>query len=167
MYGLDKTKEAADKIQAISEGNPIDNQLGTNIIHEPIEAGLEEYNKGAEFGIPHQSHYVLEGIFDNKKPKTGSFRPNVDEDEPPSFVKEDVRAERQKQSEAGDQEDTKMDILNAYANKLGIEPIAYRRLLFVKVKNPEKLEAYKKEEKLEYIQNNEILTPKEIFEKMK
>lgn len=168
MYGLDKTKELADKIQEISEGCKVDNQLGTNTVPEPVEVGLEEYNKGAEFGIPHQSHFVMEGVFfGKKKPKTGTYRQNLNEDEPPAFIRDEVQAERQKQAEAGSLEDAKLAAFTKYAKSLGMDTIEYGRLLKIKQHRPEELEKYKEENKIKHIGNEEILSVEEILRKIK
>jgi len=64
MYGLYKTKEIADKIQEVSEGQELDPGLGANNMPMPTKEGLNDFNKGTEFGIPHQNHYILEALED-------------------------------------------------------------------------------------------------------
>lgn len=165
MYRLDKVKEAAQKIQEISEGSVIDPGLKTNNIPDPINDGIREFNKGAEFGFPHQSHHIVES--EDKPHKSGSYRPETTDDdvEKPAFIKKEVEEGREKRAQEGEKLDAMEKATIAQANKLGIEPIEYRRLAFIKYRKPEKLEKYKVARKLQYIEDADILSPHELLRK--
>jgi len=189
MFRLDKTKKLADEVQALTEGQEVDSQLGTNNIATPTDDGIEDFNKGAEFGYPHQNHYIVESRvgdylkdkFGKKKPagkttvihnsdgsQSGSFIPNPPEDidEPNPFIRPEVTKER---AETANKEDMRAKLERAvtyYAiDKLNIDMIEYGNLMHVKKYNPEKLKKVKEKKSLAYISDDEILNAREIWEK--
>lgn len=188
MFGLDKTKELADKVQASYEGQKIDNQLGTNNVAAPVDTGIEDFNKGTEFGIPHQNHYITEGIIDNikkkfgkkkekeekpvkKEYKTGTFRvPVADEDleEPRSFIKPEADKARKERYNEERMKEAAYHGKFMQAKELGIDPVDYERLLHYKKNDPENFDNYTNTNQRVYgINKDDILDVPELIEKFK
>lgn len=175
MYGLYNTKDITDKCQADYEykGEEVDTQLGTNNIAAPVNDGISDFNKGAAFGFPHHNYHITEGVVDSikrkftKQPKQGSFRPETtDADvETPAFIKPEVEQRRSEDDAGGNREDALQKAVMKQAESLSLKPIDYGRLQFIKERKPEKLEAYKQKNKLEWLENSKILSNNELLEK--
>ena len=61
---FENLRDIAGQIQDNTEGQPINNALGTNVVNEPMDgSGLSEYNKGVDVMINYGNYHV----FDLKK----------------------------------------------------------------------------------------------------
>ena len=169
MFGLDNTKKLADAVQALTEGQAIDSQLRTNNIVTPIDDGIDDFNKGAEFGYPHQNHYIVESKLGDylkskftkkstKKSHEGVYHEPPPTDDDTDFTPRDEKAPNYWEA---------TDAISAYAKNMGMSggldgATKYKELLFVKENKPAKLKEYKNQHNI-LISDDEILTEEEII----